>query len=56
MGCDLGGGEKGNRMDLPRLIAEQFYISSASVLSFLENLTICFYNCRFKTLGRIIDR
>lgn len=31
-------------MDLPCLIAEQFCISLASVLSFLENLTICFFN------------
>lgn len=56
MGCDLGGKKKkGDRMDLPRLIAEQFCISSASALSFLENLTICFSNRRLKTLGRIMD-
>lgn len=42
-------------MDLPRLIAEQFCISSTSVLSFLENLAICFSNRGLKTLGRIID-
>lgn len=30
-------------MDLPCLIAEQFCIRLASVLSFLENLTICFF-------------
>lgn len=56
MVCDLGEKKKkGDRMDLPRLIAEQFCISSASVLSFLENLTICFSNRGLKTLGRIID-
>lgn len=33
-----------DRMDLPCLIAKQFCISLASVLSFLENLTICFFN------------
>lgn len=31
-------------MDLLCLIAEQFCISLASVLSFLENLTICFFS------------
>lgn len=38
-------------MDLPHLIAEQFCISSASVLSFLENLTICFSNHGLKNTG-----
>lgn len=57
MGCDLEKKKKkkGDRMDLPCLIAEQFCISSVSVLSFLENLTICFSNRRLKTLERIID-
>lgn len=45
MGCDLEKKKKeSDRMDLPCLIAEQFCISLASVLSFLENLTICFFS------------
>ena len=52
MGFDLGKKKKrGDRMDLPHLIAEQFCISSASVLSFLENLTICFSNHGLKNTG-----
>lgn len=44
MGCDLEKKKKeSDKMDLPCLIAEQFCIRLASVLSFLENLTICFF-------------
>lgn len=43
-------------MDLPCLIAEQFCISLASVLSFLENLTICFFSPGLnKKRQKIID-
>lgn len=44
MSYDLEKKKESDRMDLPCLIAEQFCISLASVLSFLENLTICFFN------------
>lgn len=50
MGCDLGE-KKATEWNCPCLIAEEFCISSASVLSFLGNPTICFSNSGLKHWG-----